>query len=105
MLKFERKEFLQKMTQQEIIEQIKHFPISERVKIIEQISQSLLTDLESEENGSAELNDEKKELTTDDKIAIVENLYGSLHAEGKFIPMTKEEVREMRLEYLMEKYS
>jgi hypothetical protein len=74
------------------------------VEIIEQISHSLLLDLKSEENISPLPDDEKRELTADEKIAIVENLYGSLHAEGKFIPMTKEEFREMRFEYLSEKY-
>lgn len=92
------------MTPQQIIEEIKHFPLDERVSIIEQISQSVLKDMKTK-NQPREIDNEKRELTIDERIAIVENLHGSLREEGKFIPMTREEEREMYLEHLMEKYS
>ena len=84
------------MTPQEVIQEIKHFSVDEKAFLIERIKSDLREDLER--------SDEKRELTTDDKIAIIEDLYGSLYAEGVSIPMTKEEVRDMRVEYLMEKY-
>lgn len=92
------------MTSQQLIEKIKLFPIDERVSIIEQISQSVLKEMKTK-NESDGINSNKRKLSIDERIAIVENLSGSLREEGKFIPMTREEEREIYLEHLTEKYS
>ena len=79
--------------QAELIEQILHLPIAERVEIIERISRSVKDDLR--ENGS-----EKPSL--EERKAAVERLRGVAKMENP--PMTKEEVREDYYNYLAEKY-
>ncbi len=82
--------------QTEIIEQIIHLPIAERVEIIEQISRSVKDDLREKEA-------EEKELSIEERKAIVESLYGIAAVDGK-TPPTDEEIREDYTNYLSEKY-
>lgn len=91
------------MTPQEVIQEIKHFSVDEKNFLIERITESLRETTQTE-NENLQFEDEKRELTINDKVAIVHNLYGSLRAENEFIPMSKDEERELRFEYLMEKY-
>jgi hypothetical protein len=93
------------MTPQEVIEQIKNFPVSDKIALINQISQSLLTDFIGEKNSQSEIAERNRELSVEERIAIVESLYGSLRAEGQDVPMTREEEREIISEHLSEKYS
>ena len=79
--------------QTELIEQIIHLPIAERVEIIEKISRSVREDLR-------ENNDEQSSL--EKRKAAVERLRGVAKMENP--PMTKEEVREDYYNYLAEKY-
>ncbi|MDQ3320949.1 MAG: hypothetical protein M3525_00625 [Acidobacteriota bacterium] len=55
----------------ELIEQIIHLPIAERVEIIERVSRSVREDLR--ENPK---NHNEKELSVEERIAIVEDLAG-----------------------------
>ena len=82
--------------QTEIIERIIHLPITERVEIIEQISRSVREDLREKDA-------EKKELSIEERKAIVDSLYGIAAVEGK-TPPTDEEIREDYTNYLSEKY-
>jgi len=82
--------------QVELIEQIIHLPIAERVEIIERVSRSVREDLQE--------NDKKqKELSVEERMAIVERLHGIAAVEGK-TPPTDEEVKEDYADYLSEKY-
>ncbi len=81
--------------QVELIEQIIHLPIAERVEIIERVSRSVREDLQA--NGKKE-----NELSVEERIAIVEELAGCLKTQNP--PMTKEETREIYYEHLAEKY-
>ena len=86
--------------QTEIIEQIIHLPIYERIEIIEEISRSVREDMREKAENSSE---EEKELTIEERKAIVESLYGIAAVEGK-TPPTDEEIREDYTNYLIEKY-
>ncbi|MGC2236501.1 MAG: hypothetical protein WA584_10090 [Pyrinomonadaceae bacterium] len=78
--------------QVELIEQIIHLPIAERVEIIERISRSLREDLRESEAEKSSL-DERK--------AAYLRLRGALKLEN---PPGDEEVKEDYYNYLSEKY-
>ena len=79
--------------QTELIEQIIHLPIAERVEIIEKISHSVREDLRENNNEKPSLEERK---------AAIERLRGIAKTENP--PVTKEEVREEYYNYLAEKY-
>ncbi len=79
--------------QVELIEQIIHLPITERVEIIERISRSVREDLR--EKG------EKSDL--EERMQAVNRLRGIAAVEGK-TPPTDEEIKEDYTNYLAEKY-
>lgn len=87
--------------QTEIIEQIIHLPIYERVEIIEKLSRSVREEMG--EKAAKSSFEEKKELSIEEKKVIVESLYGIAAVEGK-TPPTDEEIREDYTNYLSEKY-
>lgn len=92
------------MTTQEVIEQIQKFPVNEKIRLIEQISQSLLADLKTENIKQAQNNGETETLPLQERAAAIDRLYGIAAVEGK-PAMTDEEIREDYTNYLMEKYS
>jgi hypothetical protein len=82
------------MTHQQVLEQIYHLPIAERIEIIEKVSRSVREDLnetQSKENNSAE------------RSAAIKRLSGIAKTDNP--PMTKEDDRKIIEDYLMEKYS
>jgi hypothetical protein len=79
--------------QVELIEQIIHLPIAERVEIIERISRSVREDLR-EKGEKINLEERKK---------AVNRLRGIAAVESK-VPPTDEEIREDYTNYLAEKY-
>ncbi len=79
--------------QVELIEQIIHLPITERVEVIERISRSVREDLR--EKG------EKCDL--EERMQAVNRLRGIAAVEGK-TPPTDEEIKEDYTNYLAEKY-
>ncbi|MCU0239117.1 MAG: hypothetical protein MUC29_06720 [Pyrinomonadaceae bacterium] len=83
------------LTQQEIIREILAFPIDEQFEIVEKIQHNI------KKNFRPQISD-KKELTVEEKRAIVESLAGSLKMENP--PMTKAEERKIVEDYLAEKY-
>ncbi len=87
------------MTQQEIYRQIVALPFREQKELVEKLSRNLK--LENGENGNKEF--VEKELSVEEKMAIVESLSGFAAVEGK-TPPTDEEIREDYTNYLMEKY-
>jgi len=79
--------------QVELIEQIIHLPIAERVEIIEKISRSVREDLR--ENG--------EKINLEERKKAVDRLRGIAAVEGK-TPPTDEEIKEDYAKYLAEKY-
>lgn len=82
------------MTPQEILQEFRSYPRNQKSFVIRQLLQIFEEDLEDSEKD--------KELSIDERIAIVESLAGSLKMKNP--PMTKEETREMYYEYLSEKH-
>jgi len=82
------------MMQAELIEQIIHLPIAERIEIIERISRSVREDL----RGS-----DPKDLTFDERNAAYHRLRGIASVKGK-IPPSDEQVKEDFINYLSEKH-
>ena len=82
----------------ELIEQIIHLPIAERVEIIERVSRSVREDLQEDGKKQSE-----KELSIKERIAAVNRLRGIAAVEGK-TPPTDEQVKEDYANYLTEKY-
>lgn len=87
--------------QTEIIEQIIHLPIYERIEIIEKLSRSVREEM-GEKAGKSSFEQEKK-LSIEERKAIVDSLRGIAAVEGK-TPPTDEEIREDYTNYLSEKY-
>lgn len=87
------------MTQDELLKEISRLPRKEQRSLISRISRSIRLD-------KADESDDKfiRELTRENKIGIAKALSGTFKPEGRYLPMTKEEDREVIMEYLEEKY-
>lgn len=80
------------LTQVEILNEIFTLPVSEQYEIVEKIKDSI-----GQTNGNVQ-----RELSVEEKLAIVKSLGGSLKMKNP--PMTREEEREIIYEHLSEKY-
>lgn len=80
--------------QTELIEQIIHLPIPERIEIIERISRSLREDLRESDYSNDSFERRK---------TAYERLRGIAAVKGK-TPPTDEEVKEDYINYISEKY-
>lgn len=80
------------LTQVEILNEIFTLPVSEQYEIVEKIKDSV---------GQTNRN-VQRELSVEEKLAIVKSLGGSLKMKNP--PMTREEEREIIYEHLSEKY-
>ena len=85
------------MTQQQIVQEFKTFPKAQKSLIIRQLLRIFEEDLEEIEKQKT------GELSTEERKAIVESLYGIAAVEGK-TPPTDEEIKEDYTNYLLEKY-
>lgn len=86
--------------QVELIEKIIHLPIAEQREIIEEVRRHI------EQASASKTTDEfRRELSAEERVAIAINLSGSLKPETGYVPMTREEEREIIEEYLAEKYA
>ena len=85
------------MTQQQIVQEFKTFPKAQKSLIIRQLLRIFEEDLEETEKQKT------GELSTEERKAIVESLYGIAAVEGK-TPPTDEEIKEDYINYLSEKY-
>ena len=86
------------MTQQEIFQEVVSLPIIEQAELVEKIGRNLKQSISENGDNTAK----EKELSVEERMAIVKSLAGSLKMENP--PMTKEEDREIIYEYLSEKY-
>lgn len=82
------------MTHQEIIRQIIAFPISEQFEIIEEVQQNIKEKINQQ--------NKKNKLSTEEKLAIVESLDGSLKMRNP--PMSKDKEESFIEDYLTEKH-
>lgn len=82
------------MTQQQMLQEFKTYPKAVKAVVIREFLQVFEKDLEEIEQN---------ELSTKEKLSIVESLAGSLKMENP--PMSKEDDRKIIEDYLMEKYS
>ena len=86
------------MTQQEIFQEVVSLPFKEQAELVEKIGRHLKQGISENGDNTAK----EKELSVEERMAIVKSLAGSLKMENP--PMTKEEDREIIYEYLSEKY-
>jgi len=91
-IKFE----VNRMTQQQFVQEFKSYPKAQKSIVISQLLRIFADDLEetSRQDGN--------ELSIEERKAAVERLRGVAKMENP--PMTKEETREMYYEHLAEKY-
>lgn len=82
----------------ELVKQINHLPIAERVEIIEEVSRGVCLDLRNQ-NGSGENHDLIKEKRRE----AIRRLRGVAMVEGKVAP-SDQEVKDEYYNYLDEKY-
>ncbi len=89
------------ISQKQLIREISKLPIPLQRELIEKVSQNLNAFVE---NGYPEENKFQRELTKQERIALAKSLSGTFKPEEDFMPMTKEEDREIYYEHIMEKY-
>jgi hypothetical protein len=88
------------MTQEQVVETFQGFPKPVKSIVLRKLMKVFEEDLVEDTIDQAEA--EGRELTVDERLAIVESLAGSIKMKNP--PMTKEEEREMYYGYLAEKY-
>lgn len=88
------------MTQEQIIQTFKQYPKPLKSSVLRKLMKLFEDDLTDEMIVQADA--ENRDLTVDEKMAIVESLAGSIELDNP--PMTKEEVREIYYQHLEEKY-
>ena len=82
------------MTEQQMIQEFRSYPKVKKSQVVRQLLQILEEDLAESPS---------KELSTEERLAIVERLSGIAAVEGK-TPPTDEEVEEDYINYIAEKY-
>lgn len=89
------------ISQNELIRQISKLPVPIQRELIEKVSRNLA---EADKGGAPEENAFQRELNKDERIAIAKSLSGTFKPEKGYMPMTKEEDRELYYEHILEKY-
>jgi len=89
------------ISQKELIREISKLPVPLQRELIEKVSRNLDAFVEG---GQPEENKFQRELTKQERVAIAKSLSGSFKPENGYMPMTKEEDREIYYEHIMEKY-
>lgn len=90
------------MTREELIEEIRQLPPSERMALVEEISRSLREDDHSPSTANGP-NSETAAPSVEERMSVVGRLYGILKTDGP--PPTDEEIRDQITDYLVKKYS
>lgn len=89
------------ISQKELIREISKLPVPLQRELISKISRNLDGFVK---NGYPEENKFQRELTKEERIALAKRLSGTFKPEKGYMPMTKEEDREIYYEHIMEKY-
>lgn len=84
------------MTQQQLVQEFKSYPKEKKSVVIRQLLRIFEEDL-------VENTPNNKELSIEERKAVVESLYGIAAVKGK-TPPTDEQVKEDYIDYLSEKY-
>lgn len=90
------------MTREELIEEIRQLPPSERIALVEEVSRTLRDGGHSPStaNGSKS---EAAVPSVEERMSVVGRLYGILKTDGP--PPTDEEIKDQITDYLIKKYS
>ena len=91
------------MTQEEILKEIGRLPRRERQALYARFSKAIRYGDDHVKNFDEDRF--RVNLSREDRRAIAKSLSGTFKPEGRYMPLTKEEDREIILEYLEEKYS
>jgi len=89
------------ISQKELIREISKLPVPLQRELIGKVSRNLDA---FEESGFPEENKFQRELSKEERIALAKSLSGTFKPEKGYMPMTKEEDREIYYEHIMEKY-
>lgn len=87
------------MTQEQLLKEIARLPARDFRMLFIRLSAAI-----REGDPEFETDRFKRKLSKEDKRAIAKSLSGTFKPEGHYMPMTKEEDREVILQYLEEKY-
>lgn len=87
------------ISQEELIKEIVRLPVTQRRVIVGRIKRSI-----EDSDNRIETDKFRRELSVQEKIGIAKSLSGAFKPESGYMPMTKEEDREVIMEYLEEKY-
>lgn len=89
------------ISQKELIREISKLPVPLQRELIGKVSRNLDAFLE---DGYPEENRFQRELSKEERIALAKSLSGTFKPEKGYMPMTKEEDREVYYEHIMEKH-
>jgi hypothetical protein len=89
------------MTQEEIIKEIHQLPLDKRKVVLKAIERSVQDEQHAAPNSRSI--DNQDELSTEERLAAVQRLFGILKRDGE--APTDEELKEEYANYLAEKYS
>ena len=89
------------ISQKELIREISRLPVPIQRELIGKVSRNLDALLEE---GYPEENKFQRELSKEERIALATSLSGTFKPENGYMPMTKEEDREIYYEHIMEKH-
>lgn len=89
------------ISQKELIREISKLPVPLQRELIGKVSRNLDA---FEESGLPEENRFQRELTKQERVSLAKSLSGTFKPEKGYMPMTKEEDREIYYEHIMEKY-
>lgn len=87
------------MTQEQILDEIRKLSARDLRGIYARLSQAI-----REGDGDFDVDKFKRDLPKQDRVAIAKSLSGTFKPDSRYVPMTKEEDREVIMEYLEEKY-
>ena len=87
------------LTQDQILEEISRLPKKEQRNLLVHLIEAM-----HHGEGDFEGDTFRGKLSREDRIAIARSLSGTFKPESRYMPMTKEEDREIIMEYLEEKY-
>ncbi len=89
------------ISQKELIREISRLPVPLQRELIDKVSRNLDAFLESR---MPEENKFQRELSKQERMALAKSLSGTFKPENGYMPMTKEEDREIYYDHIMEKY-
>ena len=90
------------MTREELIEEIRQLPPSERIALVEELKRGLNESGHPPSTADGP-NSKASAASLEDRMSVVDRLYGILKTDGS--PPTDEEINDQITDYLIKKYS